>query len=135
MKISNITFRNAASSIVLAFILVFTSATASATDKIKAPSVEVKYIGSIDNSPLFQVDFENETGEDVYVTLKDEVGNVLYTEVSKEKKFSKKFRLEGADLYNAKLVLNIRSKKETQAHVFQINKSVRQVEEVTVNKL
>lgn len=134
MKISN-TLRNVAASVLLAVILVFASATANATDKIKTPNVEVKYVGTVDNSPLFQVEFNNENGEEVFVTLRDANGNILYSEVTREKKFSKRFRLEGIELNDSKVTLNIRSKKESAAHVFTINKSVRQVEEVIVSKL
>ena len=134
MKISN-TLRNVAASVLLAVILVFASATANATDKIKTPNVEVKYVGTVDNSPLFQVEFNNENGDEVFVTLRDVNGNILYSEVTKEKKFSKRFRLEGIELNDSKVTLNIRSKKASAAHVFTINKSVRQVEEVVVSKL
>lgn len=135
MKIANNTIKSTVTLAVLAIVLVFSSAKANATDKIKNPTVEVKYIGTVDNSPLFQVEFDNVEGEEIYISLRDVNGNILYAGTTKEKRFSKRFRLENIELNDTKITLNVRSKKATQSTVFEINKSVRQVEEVVVNKL
>ena len=126
--------RKAATFMVLASVLVFNAPIANATDKVN-PNIEVKYMGTVNNSPLFQVEFNNEEGDEVSIYLRDAHGNLLYSEVTKDKKFSRKFRLEDIELDDNKITLHIRSKKGNLSETFQINKSVRQVEEVVVNKL
>lgn len=116
---------------ILSFAPVFK---ANAQDKGKEDTVEIKYLGSVGDQPIFSVDFENATEEEVLVTMKDNEGNVLYYEKFKEKKFSKKFQLQRHE-DELKVTLTISSKKDRQVQQFQINRNTRIVEDVVVTKV
>ena len=92
----------------------------------------VNYVGSVDNQPIFQIEFDNKNEELFTVSIRDNEGNVLYVERTKDKKFLKRFKYQGDD---AKLtfVLSTGSGKQTQ--VFEVNKNIRVVQDVVVSKL
>ncbi len=117
------------------FLFVFTTSDVHAANKIPAPPVEIKYLGSLNYKPVFEINFDNQDGEDVYLTLKDEDGNVIYSDIVKDKKYSRKIQLDNSELYNMKLTLNLRSKKINESQNFSVNSNTRIVENVEVVKL
>jgi hypothetical protein len=119
----------------LALTLVFSTAT-FANDEDGKPShaTELKFIGNVENQPVFQLNLSN-TDEDEYtVTFRDEYGNVLYTDKFKGSNVSRKFMLKSEDLADANLNVVVRSKKGA-TEVYTINRSHSYVEETVVNKL
>lgn len=116
------------------FAFLFAPVTLLASDTKPALPVEIKYVGSIDYKPVFQIDFENVEGTEVNLLLRDEDGTIIYSEFVKDKKYSRKIQLENIDR-NARLTLSLRTKKGTQTQVFQINKNTRIVEDVVVAKI
>ena len=78
----------------LALTLVFSTATfANNEDGKPAHATELKFIGNVENQPVFQLNLIN-TDEDEYtVTFRDEYGNVLYTDKFKGANLTKKFLL------------------------------------------
>ncbi len=120
------------------FVFLLGSNNANASDngdKIKAPTVEIKYMGTVDYMPVVRVEFDNAEGNEYYLSLKDDKGSTFYSEVVKAVKYSKSFQLENADLSGMRITLTLRSKKENSTQVFEINKSVRQVEDVVIAKI
>jgi hypothetical protein len=103
--------------------------------KSKNPAVEIKYLGSVDYKPIFKVEFENEGEDDLYLSLKDENGNTFYSEQVKDKKYSKKFQFENMDLDGMNFTVVLRSKNGTRSQMFEINKNVRQVEDIVIAKI
>ncbi len=139
-KLSNINLSKAIRSLVIssAFVafLLFASSVQAANNGVKPePPVEIKYLGSLDEKPVFQINFNNEDGEKAYLSLRDENGNIIYSELVKEKNYSRKIQLDNLELNNVKVTLSIRSKKENLTQAFQINHSLRTEENVEVAKL
>lgn len=116
-------------------LLVCFSTAAQAADKVKSNPVEVKYVGSVNGNPIVQIDLEHESAEEVYLYVKDEYGNTIYTDVVKDKKYSRKLQFESEDLSSLKLMLTIRSKKGALIQAFEINKNTRTVEDVQIARL
>ena len=96
--------------------------------------VAIKYIGAIGNQPVFSVEFDNETEEEIIVSLKDAEGNTLYTEKFQGKKFAKRFQLNRTE-DDMRLTLSLTNRKDRQTQQFQINRNTRIVEDVTVTRL
>jgi hypothetical protein len=96
---------------------------------------EVKYVGKVEDQLLFQVNYENNSNEAYTVAVKDEDGNLLYTDRFKDKKFSKQFRVTPSEYGNMKLVFVFSNDKEKQTQVVQINTNTRVVDDVVVTKL
>ena len=100
-----------------------------------ATEVVIKYVGALDEKPVFQIEFDNKEGENFILSLKDEDGNIIFHERFKDKRFSKKFQLDRSDLDNVKLIMTVYSLKDKQSQVFEINKNIRVVQDVFVTKL
>ncbi len=99
------------------------------------PAAQLKYIGSVEHQPLFQLDL-NGTKEEYYsISIKDQQGQVLYNEKVKAKTFTRTFRLDTDDLGDAKLTVEVRSYSSDKPEVFTINRETRFVEENSVSKL
>ncbi len=66
--------------VVLAFTLAFaTPAMANDGDK-GDQKTELKFIGDLENQPVFQLNLQNREEDEYTVTFRDEYGNVLYSE-------------------------------------------------------
>ena len=101
---------------------------------VKAASV--KHISTTNDKIVFQLSLDNETGEKFTVSIKDLVGNTLFQDTYSEKKFDKKFVFDKSENIG-KLTFVLRSLKDNQTQVFEINTVTRVVEnvDVTVKKL
>ena len=105
------------------------------SNKANASVVEIRYLGSVDNQPIFQVAFDNEKQENVHVSITDENGIELFGGKFKEKRFSKKFRFEKLDTDPFKLKFTLTSENEKLSQVFEVNTKVWTVQDVVVTKL
>lgn len=129
----NFVKRNVIRNISLALIFsIFAAAPAIAGDKVKEAAAEIRYLGNYNGNTVFQINYDNADGEEFTITLKDEYGNILFFDASKEKKYGKKVQFEGVQLEELKLTMTVRSKKSAQSQNFRISKTTRTVEEVAV---
>jgi len=135
-KISN-AVRNTYLRATLAGILVTSLVPAMAQENAKPVTgpVEIKYLGTNDGKPVFQVDFDNATEESVNITIRDQDGTILYVEKFRDKKFSKKFKFDKPEFEQAKLKFTVSGNSGVQSEEFGINSSVRTVSDVVVTKL
>jgi hypothetical protein len=101
----------------------------------KEATAELKYIGKLNNQPVFEVSFNNQEEKEFVVTIVDDSKNVLYKDVITAGISSRKYALNIEDLGNIALQFEITSKKTNKTTVYQINKESRVVEDVVVNKL
>lgn len=108
---------------------------ALATDSSKNVPAEVKYVGTKDGQPLFQIAVNNPQGEEVALTLRDAEGYVIYTDVIKDKAYTRTLRFDDLDADKLKLVLTLRTKKDVQSQTFEITRSLRTVDDVAVVNL
>ncbi len=136
MKSINVT---PAKALILSLVIAFTSLTAIADTREKNKEntipVELSYIGSVNQSPVFQLDLVNESGEKLYISVRNHSGDVLYTTSFKGKNFSKKIRFDNADISDLQLKLVISSKTKSETQNFHITQHNRVIEEITVGKL
>jgi hypothetical protein len=95
----------------------------------------IRYVGKTNDQLVFQVDFDNINEEIFNLAIKDEDGNLLYTDRFKDKKFSKKFKVDQAGYGNMKLTFVLTTDKEKQTQVFQVNTNTRVVDDVVVTNL
>jgi len=102
--------------------------------KEELPTVSIRYAGTINDRPLFRIEFQNETEATLNVSIRDEENNVLYSERVKNKTFAKSFLVQDIDLDQMKLSFTINNDREKHSQVFEINKSVRTVQEYVITK-
>jgi hypothetical protein len=129
---------------VVALIAVFTLSFASpalAIEKEKNPKeknsipVELKYVGQLNDQPLFELAFNSEEENEYVVIIRDEYGTVLYKDNVKGSAFSKKFLLNTEELGNVSLKFEVFGKKTDKTALFEINRNSRVVEDLAVTKL
>jgi hypothetical protein len=123
--------------VALAFTLAFsTPALANDGDKENpTTTTELKFIGNMENQPVFQLNLANNEDDEITVTFRDENGNVLYSDKYKGANVSKKFLLKSDELGDATLNVVVRSKKNNSTEVYSINRNLSYVEETVINKV
>lgn len=95
---------------------------------------EIKYLGTIDDKMVFQVDLENVPANQ-YVSIRDEEGNTLYTERIGNTKFSRKFAFEKEEFEGKKVSFVIHGGKASTDLTFQVSRNTRLVEDLVITKL
>ncbi len=98
------------------------------------PAVSLKYIGLVQNQPMFQLDLNSVEETDFYVSIKDQDGRVIYNEKIKAKTFTRNFRLDTESLDDAILKVEVRDGNK-KPEVITINRNTRYYEETSISKL
>jgi hypothetical protein len=98
------------------------------------PAVSLKYIGLVQNQPMFQLDLNSVEETEFYVSIKDQYGQVFYTEKIKAKNFTRNFRLDTESFEDAVLKVEVRDGNK-KPEVFTINRNTRYYEETSISKL
>lgn len=107
-----------------------------ANDEGKAKNItDLKFIGNMENQPVFQLSLNNTEDDEFTVTFRDEAGNVLYSDKFKGANINKKFMLKTEEFGDTALNVVVKSKKFNTTDVYTINRSHTYVEETVVNKL
>jgi hypothetical protein len=111
--------------------------TASAQSPVTASFHEntavVKYLGTVNDTYVFNVAYNNENGDKFVLSIVDEMGDTLFAGTYNEKKFDKRFKLlkEGND----KLSFVIRNLKENSVQTFEIKTTTHVIQDVVVRKV
>lgn len=127
--------------IAIAFFTVFSVAAAPfamAADSSynRVMPVELKLVGNINNQPIFQLSYAGNAEQDEFtIIIRDENGNSLYRENIKGESFTKKFLLNKDEIGDGTLRFEIFSKKHSKSVVYEVNRNVRQVEDLVISKL
>lgn len=95
----------------------------------------VIYLGSNDSQYSIQLAFENADRDMYYITLKDEDGNVVYSEKTSAPAYRKKFHFETDVISGGEITINIFTRKSGINQKFVINKKVTTREEVVVTEV
>jgi len=107
-----------------------------ANDEGKTKNItELKFIGNMENQPVFQLNLTNTEEDEFTVTFRDEAGNILYTDKFKGANINKKFMLKSEEFGDAALHVIVKSKKNGSTDLYTINRSHSYVEETVVNKI
>lgn len=121
--------------IALAVAFSFIATVSWATDgRNDTPAVSLKYIGVVQNQPMFQLDLNSVEETDFYVSIKDQYGQVFYSEKIKAKNFTRNFRLDTGTFDDAVLKVEVRDGNK-KPEVFTINRNTRYYEETSISKL
>ncbi len=129
-------------SMAIALLTLFTvafSPVVNATEKKPAIPAEIKFVGKVQNNPVFELSVPG-TGvqEEYIISVRDEHGNVLHVETVKAAGFTKKFMLsldENNDGTNYSIQFVISTKSNKKSALYSVNNNNRNVEEVVVTKL
>jgi adenylate cyclase len=137
MKSVNNKVRNVLTLVLVIALMVLSKYSFADTTERKVPAtpVSVKYIGSINNQDLIQVEIENNSDDSFEISFVDKDGIELYSEIFNTRKISKKFLLDIPDLNFKNLQLIVTSKKTFQSQTFSLAKNRTVFENVIVAKI
>jgi hypothetical protein len=134
MKIDSVNFGKLTIA-VLALTLAFTTPSMANDGGKDNPKTELKFIGNVENQPVFELNLAGKVEDEYTVTFRDEYGNVLFSEKYKGAGLTKKFVLKSEEFGDAALHVTVRSKNSNTAEVYSINRSHTYVEETQVSKV
>jgi hypothetical protein len=120
---------------VLALTLAFTTPSMANDGGKDNPKTELKFIGNMENQPVFELNLANKVEDEYTVTFRDEYGNILFTDKFKGAGLTKKFLLKSEDYLDAALNVTVKSRNNNTTEVYSINRSHSYVEETLVNKV
>jgi hypothetical protein len=119
----------------IALTVGFTNTTLANDEGKNNHITELKFIGNMENQPVFQLNLGNDEDDEITVTFRDEVGNILYTDKFKGANITKKFMLKSEDFGDAALHVTVKSRKNNSTELYTISRSHTYVEETVVNKI
>jgi len=127
------------SSRILAIALIVTLSLAAAVpalanDEKKTIPVELKFVGNISNQPVFQLSFNGQNDEEYIVIVRDEFNNLLYRDVLKGDKGSRKYMLNKEELGDTGVSFEIIGGKNQQSVIYEINQRTRMVNDLVINR-
>ena len=112
----------------------FTTASAKGVEK-DPPVAQLRYIGNVGDQPVFQLDLNAEKEDHFIISIKNQLGENIYSERVRAKVFTRKYRLDTESLQDDTLRVEVKSGSSKKAEVFTINRYTRFVEETSVSKL
>jgi hypothetical protein len=122
--------------VAIALTLAFTTtALANGGEKEKPAATQLKFIGNVQNQPVFELNLIN-IDDEYTVTFRDETGNVLYSDKFKGTAGStKKFLLKSDGFSDVNLNVVITSKKTSLSEIYTVSSNQIAVEETVINKI
>jgi hypothetical protein len=121
--------------VALAFTLAFSTPTMANDGEKGDHKTELKFIGNMENQPVFELNLANKEEDEYTVTFRDQNGNVLYSDKFKGAGLTKKFLLKSDEFGDEILNVIVKSKLSNTTEVYTINRSHSYVEETQVNKV
>jgi hypothetical protein len=98
--------------------------------------VELKYAGSIDNNPVYQLDLTNKDLKGtIQVSISDRNGVNLYRENVSSASFSRKFLINRDELGNEPVRVEISFSGDKRVLLYEINTTTRTQTENTVTRI
>lgn len=120
----------------LALVLSVTLNASPVTPINPIQQVELRYAGTIDNNPVYQLDLVNrEPKGTVLVSISDKNGVTLYRENVSATSFSKKFLINRDELGNEPVRVEISFSGDKKVVLYEINSSTRTQTENTVTRI
>jgi hypothetical protein len=96
---------------------------------------ELRYIGMLNNNPVFELKLNNPNEEVFTITITDQYSNVLYKQQVKGSVFNKKFLLNTDEIGNESLRFIITGKKTNVSKVYEVSNESYSVQTPVINQL
>jgi hypothetical protein len=99
------------------------------------PAAELKYIGSKDNQPQFQLNLNNTEPDEFVVTIRNKVGEVIYKEKLKGSLVSRKYQLNTDEYNTTGFTFEVQSKNTKSRVTYAVNETSRLIQDVSITAL
>ena len=114
-------------SAVMGLVALTTVNFASATSNPYSNATELKLVSSEKNLPVYQLQLNNNTAEEVLIVITDNFGTVLYNEVLRGTNLTRSFQLDLEDLNGADLKVKVYNRSTSTTTAFAITDNARVV--------
>ena len=102
--------------------------------KSEIPS-ELKYLGSFDNQPQFQLSLNNTEIDEFVITIRNRNGQVIFKEKIKGASILRKYQLNTEELDSNGITFEVVSKKTKSRVAYTVNETARLVQDVSITAL
>lgn len=135
MKATYFNFKKIFFIVMTATTILTSTANATSTDPVDSTGkASVVYVGSVNAQPIFKLEVDNASADELTISLKNTDGDVLYKKDVASKKFIQKIQLQTTET-EIELNLVVYSKRSKKSQVYYINKITRQVDDLVVNQV
>ena len=123
--------------VALALVTIFTTTTAFAAtvnNENENPE-EVRYIGNVNELPVYRLSLNNANTATYVVTIKDNDGNTLYSEKVSGKDIVRNYQFEELPSFDYSVIFEVNNLTNGGSSIYKINKTKKSVDEIAVNKI
>lgn len=95
--------------------------------KSDPPGVEIKYLGFVSKNPVFEINTRNAVADSFTITIRDESGEVLYSEKISGRNFTRKYRIDTEEeIKEGGLRFEVRSAntKKTEVYIVGVTENI-----------
>lgn len=123
--------------VALALATIFTTGTAFANEPVndKEAPQEIRYLGNINDLPVYRLTLNNDAAATYLVTIKDQAGDILYTERVSGKEIVRNYQFNEIPSYEYSLTFEVRNVADNSTRVYEINKTKKIYDEVAVSRV
>jgi hypothetical protein len=109
----------------------------SAMDKKSdPPGVQIKYLGFVQENPVFEITTNNAQADNFFITIRDETGTVLFSEKLSGKNISRRYRIDtDEEIADGGLRFEVRSVNSKKTTVYLAGISENITKEMAVTKI
>src|SRR4029453_4090418 len=72
----------------------FSNPVSAMDKKSDPPGVQIKYLGFVQENPVFEITTNNAQADNFFITIRDETGTVLFSEKLSGKNISRRYRID-----------------------------------------
>ena len=114
----------------------FSSPVSAMDKKSDPPGVEIRYLGFVNNNPVFEITTKNIQADNFFITIRDEAGTVLFSEKLSGKNLSRKYRIDTEEeITEGGLRFEVRSVNSKKTEVYIAGTSENVTREMAVTKI
>ena len=108
----------------------------SANTKADPPGVEVKYVGYLQRNPVFEIILNNPQSDSYFITIRDQTGNILFSEKLKGKSISRKYRIDTEEeIEEGGLTFEVRSANTKKTELYTVGVTATVKRDMAVSKV
>jgi len=115
--------------------LLFTANAASAQKTDATPALNVSFLGKLNDQPVFQLGYNNNSNEAYTITIKDAQGYVFFQETVKASVYTKKFMVDIPETEGVDLIITLTDKRGNEKQLYRLNGQVKETYDLSVTKL
>jgi hypothetical protein len=134
MKMNTLKSGKIALALVIALTLGLSAA--KANDEVKPKStIELKVVANVNDQPVLLLSLNNQEEEEFQVTIKDQAGNIFYSDKVKGTMITKKFMINSNEIGDDAVYVEVKSKKSNKVEVYNVARNRTYIQETTVSRI